>query len=491
MIQAVDSLRTEEAIPEYRYLMDGHWTRSQSGRTIDLKSPLDDAVVGRIQAMTVEEVDRACKSCSQAWPKWNEKTVDERAQVLHRAADLMSENKDLLRDLLIREVAKNRKEAEDEVLRTAALIHYFAEEGRRYYGEVIFGDSFPGYKKDKMALVYREPWGVVLAISPFNYPLNLSASKIAPALITGNSVLFKPAQLGAISALHMSDMFLKAGVPPGVLNVITGSSKELGDPLVCHPDIGMIAFTGGTKTGYHIAKVAAIVPMMLELGGKDAAIVLSDCDLPFTAKQIVSGAFSYSGQRCTAVKRILVEESFADTLIEAVLPLVKALKLGDPREQGMDLGPVVSDETAKYVQALIDDALGKGARLLCGNESKGRYMSPTVLDRVTEEMSVAWEEPFGPVLPILRVSHLDEAIRIANKSEYGLQSSVFTQDVDKAMKAARKLEVGSVQINGKDSRGPDHFPFLGWKASGMGTQGVHYSITAMTRTKSVVLNLRD
>lgn len=477
--------------PEYLALVNGEYRRAASSQLLDIPSPIDGTVVGRIQALSPAELAAAALAAQQAWPAWNERKANERAEVLRKAAALIKEHKDVLTDLLVREIAKPWDEAETEVIRTADLIHYFAEEGMRYYGEIIWGDSFPGYSKDKLCLVYREPLGVVLGISPFNYPLNLSASKIAPALITGNAIVFKPALPGSCAAICMVECFRLAGVPPGIINVVTGEPALIGDTLVPHPAINMLTFTGGTKTGKMLGHKAGMKPMQMELGGKDAALVLEDADVVFAAKKLAWAAFSYSGQRCTGAKRILLHETVADQFLTQFLGWVKGFSLGDPRDRKTFMGPVISDKAADYIQSLTDEAVQKGAQALCGNEREGRYMKATVLDRVTEDMRLAWEEPFGPTLPILRIKSLEEGIALNNKSQYGLQACIFTRDIDKAFYASRKMDVGTVNINGPDSRGPDHFPFLGVKDSGSGTQGVHYSIEAMSRSKAITLNIRQ
>ena len=474
----------------FQLLVDNEWRPASDGATTEALSPINDELVGRVAAGTVEDADAAVQSAAKAWPAWSERTFTERAELLHAVGALMREHLGLLADLLVVEIAKPRGEAVACVERTADLMDYFAEEGRRFYGEIIFGDSFPGYRRNKVCQVYRDPQGVILAISPFNYPLNLSGSKIAPALITGNSVVFKPATQGAISALHMAELFRRAGLPPGVLNVVTGRSSTIGDALVAHPGVNMIAFTGSTEIGHQIAAKAGMIPLMMELGGKDAAIVLADADLELAAQEIVKGAFNFAGQRCTAVKRVLVVPEVGDALVARLAPLSEAYRPGDPRDPNVKMGPLVSDAAADLVQGLIDDALARGAHLVCGNQRKGRYLAPTILDRVTEDMRVAWEEPFGPVLPVMRVGSMKEALEVANKSAYGLQSCVFTQDLDQAFWLGRQLDVGTVNINGSDSRGPDHFPFVGRKDSGLETQGVHYSISAMTKTKAITFNLR-
>jgi glyceraldehyde-3-phosphate dehydrogenase (NADP+) len=393
--------------------------------------------------------------------------------------------------MLTLEIAKTTADALSEVDRTAEMIAYFAEEGRRYLGQVVPGDSFPGTGRDKLSLVTREPYGVVLAISPFNYPLNLSASKIAPALITGNAVVFKPALQGSSSALMMAALFLEAGVPEGVLTAVTGEHGEIGDALTQAPEVGFISFTGSTGVGERIAKAARFRGLQLEMGGKDAAIVMNEAPIERAVGQLVKGCFTYSAQRCTAVKRVLLLPGAADAFVDAFVPAVEALKVGDPRDEGVTIVPLVTDKAADYVWELLQDALAKGARALTGNKREGRLIWPTVLDNVTPEMRIAWEEPFGPVLPLMRVSDVDAAIALANESQYGLQSCVFTCDLDEAFYVGRRLEVGTVNVNRYDSRGPDHFPFTGVKDSGLGVQGVHYSIEAMTRLKSMVVNFKD
>jgi len=472
---------------KYKNLLNGQWVDARSGKCDKILSPLDGSLVGEVPAMSQEEADEFLKSATAAQRLWAAVPVSERAAILHKAADILLREKDTIADVLMREIAKNKKSSLSEVTRTVDLIHFTAEEGKRVTGESLSSGAFPGFHETKLSIVNRVPLGVVLAIAPFNYPINLAASKIAPALVAGNAVVFKPPTQGAVSALYMARVFCEAGLPAGVLNVITGPGRAIGDYLVSHPLVNMVAFTGSSKVGKHIASLVGMKPLLLELGGKDAAIVLEDADLPLAAQHIVAGAFSFSGQRCTAVKRILVLESVADKLIAQLLPLVRAMTVGRP-EDDADITSLISTEAADFVQELIDDAVEKGAKLLIGNKREKNIIYPTLFDRVTVDMRIAWEEPFGPVLPILRVKTVDEAVKITNDSEYGLQASVFTESIDEAFRIAARLDVGTIQVNGKTERGPDHFPFVGVKSSGMGTQGIRYSIEAMTRSKAVVLN---
>ena len=470
----------------YKNLFNGDWVTSSN--TIDIFSPVNNDLVGKIPSMSFDEVNGVIANSKNSQKKWADMPISSRASILHKCATLLDENTDYLSSIMQKEIAKDKYSCVAEIKRTADFIRFTADAGKQLEGETIGADNFPGFKKNKISFVTKVPVGIVLAISPFNYPINLSASKIAPALIGGNSVIFKPSTQGAISALHLACIFHEAGVPPGVLNTITGKSSQIGDYLVTHKDINFINFTGSTKVGKHIAVIAGMVPMIMELGGKDAAIILSDADIESAASDIVTGAFSYSGQRCTAVKRVLVLDDIADSLIGKLVKNIKLLKVGNP-EDGCEITPLIDNKAADYVQELIDDAISHGATLLCGNKRCNNLIYPTLFDNVTTNMRIAWEEPFGPVLPVIRVKNIDEAINIANNSQYGLQSSVYTKNIDDAFNVANRLEVGTVQINSKPERGPDHFPFSGTKSSGMGTQGIKYSIEAMTRSKSTVLNI--
>ena len=455
-------MNTKENI--FYNFMGGNFYENKSDKLIDIKSPLDGSLVGRIQSLSKEDVDKIIDNAEKAQKSWNEVPLNERAHVLYKTADLLEEHKEELANIMIREVAKDKKSALSEVSRTADYIRFTADAAKSMDGESIPSDNFPGFNRSKISVVTREPLGVVLAISPFNYPVNLSASKIAPAIVAGNSVVLKPATQGSLSALFLAKMFHDAGLPGGVLNTITGRGSEIGDYCVTHDKIDFINFTGSTEVGRRISEITVMKPLLMELGGKDAAIVLEDADLDLTVNNIIAGGYSYSGQRCTAVKRILVED--------------------------VTIVPLIDNKAADFVMELIDDAKEKGATLVCGGHREGNLIEATLFDNVTTDMRLAWEEPFGPVLPIIRINDKDEAIKIANASKYGLQSSVFTRDINEAFYIANKLEVGTVHVNNKTERGPDHFPFLGVKSSGMGTQGIRYSIEAMSRPKATVITIR-
>ena len=471
----------------YQNLVNGEWKSSE--KEITIYSPINQEKLGTVPAMSQSEVDEAMKAARAALPAWRDLAPVERAAYLHKTADILERDKEKIGTILAKEVAKGIKAAIGEVVRTAELIRFAAEEGLRITGQAMEGGGFEAASKNKLAVVRREPVGVVLAIAPFNYPVNLSASKIAPALIAGNVVMFKPPTQGSISGLLLAKAFEEAGIPAGVFNTITGRGSEIGDYIIEHKEVNFINFTGSTPIGERIGRLAGMRPIMLELGGKDAALVLEDADLEHAAKQIVAGAFSYSGQRCTAIKRVIVIESVADTLAALLQAEVTKLTVGDPFDNA-DITPVIDNASADFIWGLIDDAQEKGAQALTPIKREGNLLWPVLFDQVTKDMKVAWEEPFGPVLPIIRVASVEEAIAFANESEFGLQSSVFTNDFKKAFEIAEKLEVGTVHINNKTQRGPDNFPFLGVKGSGAGVQGIKYSIEAMTNVKSIVFDVK-
>ncbi|HHA7712271.1 NADP-dependent glyceraldehyde-3-phosphate dehydrogenase [Streptococcus pneumoniae] len=471
----------------YQNLVNGKWKSSE--QEITIYSPINQEELGTVPAMTQTEADKAMQAARAALPAWRALSAIERAAYLHKTAAILERDKEKIGTILAKEVAKGIKAAIGEVVRTADLIRYAAEEGLRITGQAMEGGGFEAASKNKLAVVRREPVGIVLAIAPFNYPVNLSASKIAPALIAGNVVMFKPPTQGSISGLLLAKAFEEAGIPAGVFNIITGRGSEIGDYIIEHKEVNFINFTGSTPIGERIGRLAGMRPIMLELGGKDAALVLEDADLEHTAKQIVAGAFSYSGQRCTAIKRVIVLESVADKLATLLQEEVSKLTVGDPFDNA-DITPVIDNASADFIWGLIEDAQEKEAQALTPIKREGNLLWPVLFDQVTKDMKVAWEEPFGPVLPIIRVASVEEAIAFANESEFGLQSSVFTNDFKKAFEIAEKLEVGTVHINNKTQRGPDNFPFLGVKGSGAGVQGIKYSIEAMTNVKSIVFDVK-
>lgn len=475
--------------PTYKYFDGESWKNSLSGKTTEIISPVDGAIVGKIQQVTFAEIDRAIETAKKAQKEWVRIPMIKRTKILHLAADWIREHEKSLTKLLMEEIGKTHAEAKDEILRSADMIDYFSHEALHMKGEELSGDAFPGYDQTKMAIVERVPVGVVLAIAPFNYPVNLSVSKIAPALITGNSCVFKPPTYGSISSLFLTEIFHLAGVPDGVLVTVTGEGSSIGDYLVTHKDISMVTYTGSSQVGKAIATKIGMIPILFECGGNNPALILPDADMEGTSTEIVKGAFSYSGQRCTAIKYVL---GLPPTL-EKLLPLVvkktkEMMKMGDPRKDEFNMGPVISEDAAHEIEKRIFEAKAHGAKIALGGKREGLYIEPTILTSVSPSMEIVQTETFGPVVSFIQVKAIDEAISIINASSYGLQASIFTKDEGTGIKVGQSIDVGTVQINSKPQRGPDHFPFLGIKGSGVGVQGIRYSLEAMTRFRSIVLN---
>ena len=473
----------------YKMFINGEWVESSNRHTFPVIDSFDNSVVGKVQKASKEDALRAIEAAVSAKPVMAKMDAIQRIDMLEKIKDLVSEHKEELIQMLVQEAAKPRAYAEGEVKATIERLHYACEETKIMYGEYIPGDLISGTSQ-KFALVSRKPLGVVLAICPFNYPLFISISKIAPALAAGNTVVCKAASDDPITLLMFTRLAEMAGVPKGALNVITGGGGEIGDLLATHPKIDMISFTGSTSVGKHIASVAGMKQLHLELGGKSPAIVLEDADLDSTIKECAAGALKFSGQRCDALSRILVVESIADRFAEKMVAEADGWKVGDPKDPATKIGPLINEAGMQKVEALVKDALSKGAKLLRGGKRSGMFYEPTVLDRVTKDMKIAWEETFGPVVSIMRVKDMDEALKIANESVYGLDASVFTQDVDKAVYLARNVESGTVTINGSPAHGVGNFPFGGDKDSGMGREGLNYSIDEMTRIHTIVFNMK-
>jgi glyceraldehyde-3-phosphate dehydrogenase (NADP+) len=453
----------------------------------DVFSPEDNSNLGTFSLASNKEIDQAYEAASNAFLSWKKTPAHERMYKLELVANALLQKKLEIASTLCNEIAKPMKDCIKEVERSAEYILFTVQAFRNIEGRVISGDKMPGFNAgQKTAFVNYEPYGVVLAISPFNYPINLAVTKIAPALVAGNTVVFKPAKYGVLSAFMMSEIFSQ-NLPPGVLNFISGESSEIGDYLVSHKKVSMVAFTGSTQVGRHIQKLAQ-VPLYLEMGGKDAAIILSDANIEKAVSEIIKGAFSYSAQRCTAVKRIIIDENIADKFIGKFLENIVTLKIGKASENP-DITALIDQKTADYVMSLSQDAKDKGAKILSGFVSEKNLVYPTLIDKVDSKMRIYTEEPFGPVLPIIRVKNTEEAIRVANDSKYGLQADVFTENINTAMFVASELNAGTVQINGKSDRGPDNFPFPGINDSGMGVAGVRDAIFGMMKTKVVVVNI--
>jgi len=478
----------QDGLPKFKMFIEGKWVFSKDGSTFDVDSPIDNSIIARASRATLEDSKNAVRAAYENKQKIREIPAIERLLIFEKARELLLKHKDEVVNVLVTELGKTLKGAEGEVNATAERLKLAMEEARKIYGEYIPGDWVED-TVGKFSLVVREPIGVVLTITPFNYPLFIASAKIIPALVSGNAVVAKPSSDTPITLLLFARILEAAGIPSGTLNVVTGGGKEVGDALVASNEISMISFTGSTDVGNRIANIAGIKKLHLELGGKTAAIVLGDADLDLAARKCVEGALKNSGQRCDGISRILVHEKVADAFVRKTLGEVEKWTIGDPRDPNTKVGPLTNEAALKKVDRLVQDAIHKGAKLLKGGTYNKFYYSPTILDFVPLTADIAWEETFGPVVTIIRVKDLDEAIQVANKSKYGLDSAVFTNSFYNAWKAAKLLQDGEITINDAPAHGVGNFPFGGVKESGIGREGLGYSIDEMTTIKTIVFNL--
>jgi glyceraldehyde-3-phosphate dehydrogenase [NAD(P)+] len=471
---------------DFRMLLEGRWISLP--QRIEVRTPMDDSLIATVPSASEAEAERAANSSYLNRNAIRTVPAVEKLEIFQKARELLLQNMDSFSSILTLEAGKPTSNAEGEVKSTAERLKLTPEEYGKIRGEHIPGD-WSEETVGTSADVLREPMGVVLAIAPFNYPLYITSTKVIPALLAGNSGVVKTSSKDPLSFLMFARVLELAGIPAATLNVVTGRGP-IGEYLAAHEKISMLTFTGSTEIGKRLARVAGLKMIHLELGGKGCAIVLKDADLQLAATETVRGSLSYSGQRCDAVSRVLVEQPVAETFVKNVLKEVESYKLGDPTDPSVKMGPLIDHSAVERVHGLVTDAVQKGARLLTGGKYEGNYYQPTVLDAVPIEADVMWTETFGPVIPIGHVKDVDEAIELANRSKYGLDSCVFTNDINLARKVAKRLEEGEVTVNAAPRHGVGYYPFGGNKDSGLGREGVGYTIEEMTRLKTIVYNWR-
>lgn len=471
---------------EYASWIGNEWVPSK--RLMEVLNPYDGSVVGRVGIASAEDLDRAVQAAATAFESFRELPAYQRAEVLARAAQLIAEREEKLAQLLVREIAKPVRDARVEVRRAVNTFAVAAEEAKRIQGEMVPLDAVRG-GEGRVAFTVREPLGVIGAITPFNFPLNLVAHKVAPALAAGNTVVLKPASKAPLIAFELAQILAEAGLPPGGLNVISGPGGELGDRLVEDPRVAMITFTGSAEVGKKIRERAGLKRVTLELGSNSAVVIEDVQDLDRVVERCVQGAYTFAGQVCISVQRIYVSERLYDPFLDRFKARVDALKTGDPAEEDTELSAMISPGESARVLEWIGEAQEGGARVETGGKMHGSIVLPTVLTSVQEEMKVCADEVFGPVAAVIPYCDFEEALAAVNRSRYGLQAGVFTQDLNKAFRALKTLKVGGVMINDIPSFRLDHMPYGGVKESGMGREGVPYAIQEMTELKLAVFNL--
>ena len=457
----------------YRNFINGEWVESISSKTFENVNPANtDDCLGVVKLSTREEARRAVESAAEAFRSWRATPTPARGRIVARAARLMEDDKENLAQLLTREEGKTVSESRGELQRSINVAEFVAGESRRMTGETI-----PSELPSNFAYTVKQPHGVVAVVTPWNFPVAIPVWKLAPALVAGNTVVFKPATNTPATATRLVEIFAEAGVPAGVLNLVLGSGSDAGDEIVNHSAVRAISFTGSNGVGLKLYEQAARrgVRVQCEMGGKNPVVVLEDADLNLAVESTAQGAFGSTGQRCTATSRAVVVEQVADEFVSRVVERAKSLRLGDGMSAETDVGPIVDSSQFKSVLRYIDIGREDGAELVTGGEvadgaglRKGFFIKPTVFDRVTPDMRIAREEIFGPVLSVLRVKDFDEALQVANDCEYGLSSSVFTNDAARIFRFVDEIETGMTHINSPTTGGEAHVPFGGIKATGIG-----------------------
>ncbi|TMF74804.1 MAG: aldehyde dehydrogenase family protein [Chloroflexi bacterium] len=460
------------ATPTLQNYIDGRWVDATDRGTFENINPATGELIANVAKSTVADVDRAVDAARRALDGWRLYPAPKRGEILFRAGEIMLTRKDDLAREMTREMGKVIAEARGDVQEGIDMTYYIAGEGRRQFGDVV-----PAELPNKWAMSTRHPVGVVAAITPWNFPFAIPTWKIMPALILGNTIVFKPASYTPLLAVRLVEILEEAGLPKGVINLVLGSGGELGDHIVSHPGVDLISFTGSSDTGSHISEIGGrlLKRVSCELGGKNAIVVLDDADVDLSLDGIVWSAFGTSGQRCTAASRVIAHKSVAKDLVDKLVGRAKKLRLGNGLEASTDVGPVVSMSQLERVHSFIPAAEKEGATVAAGGHvategalAKGFFHEPTVLVDVKPNMRVAQEEIFGPVTAVIEVSTIDEAIKAVNSTKYGLSSSIYTRNVNNAFRFMRDAETGMVYVNAGTIGAEIQLPFGGMKATGNG-----------------------
>lgn len=455
-------------MPEYCKLYINGWTDSTSGETFKSLNPATEEVIVILQKGNAEDVNKAVDVAEKTFDSWSETPAPKRGSILLKVGQLLKENKERLAKLMTMEMGKVLAESRGDVQEAIDIFEYMAGEGRR-----LFGHTTPSELKNKFCMTVRRPIGVVGIITPWNFPIAIPAWKLAPALVCGNTVIWKPSSDTPLCAVELVKILEKAGVPKGVVSLITGPAEPAGTEIVKHKKILGISFTGSRDTGLWITQNAGIKKIGLELGGKNGVIVMPDADMKLALDGIIWGAFGTTGQRCTAASRVILHEEVKKQLEDALRKRATALRLGSGLDANTDVGPLINKAAVEKSERYTKIGQEEGAKLLCGGErlkGKGFFFEPTIFTDVSMDMRIAKEEIFGPVLSLISVSSLDEAIEAMNSVEYGLSSSIYTNDIKAAFKAIEKIQAGITYVNSSTTGAETHLPFGGVKQTGNGTR---------------------
>ncbi len=470
----------------YRTLIGGEWVEGK--QTIDVLDKYSGEVIATVPKADGELVNRAIDSAALAFDEFRKMPAYRRSEILERAANLIKEREEEIAETICREAGKAWKYSIGEVRRGFETFKFASEEAKRIHGETVPMDASAS-GVGRVGYYIRVPMGVIGAITPFNFPLNLVAHKVAPAIASGNTIVLKPASSTPVTALILAEILQQAGLPDGVLNVVIGPGKEVGEAIVSDDRVRKITFTGSPSVGARIMKLAGIKRVTLELGNNSATVVEKDANIDKAIPRCVDSAFANSGQVCISLQRIYVHKDIADEFTEKFAEATKRLKIGNPVERDTDLGPMIDEKEAMRAIEWIEEAVKMGAELVVGGRRDGRILYPTVLRRTTSEMRVMCMEVFAPIVSIVEYDTFEEAIQHVNDSDYGLQAGIYTNDIRKIHYAIDNLDVGGVMINDTSIFRVDHMPYGGNKMSGIGREGVRFAIEEMTNIKMVMINL--
>ena len=468
-----------------RMYIGGEWVDREEKAPV--RNPFDGSVIDVVPAADVEDVESAIASAVRGAEEMAKMPAYDRYLVLRRAADLLEERTEEFARTITMEEGKVVAEGRIEAGRAVQTVSLSAEEAKRLYGETVPLDGAPGWS-GQFGLTIRVPCGVVAAISPFNFPLNLVCHKVAPALAAGNAVIIKPASDTPLSALKLTEVLLEAGVPPEALQCITGSGSRVGDALVSDPRVRKVTFTGSQEVGEHICHVAGLKKVTMELGSNSPLIIMPDADIEKVVKGTVTSGFANAGQVCISTQRVIVNEEVYADFLDALKPAVESLNTGNPLDEGVSMGPMIRENDAVRVNQWIQEAVASGARAVTGGEYSGTMHAPTVIADVKPEMRVSCDELFGPAVAITPFGDISAAIEMANDTSFGLSAGIFTQNLDWAMRFAREVKSGNLHINSGPMWRADLMPYGGLKDSGMGKEGPKYAVEEMTETKMVVFH---
>lgn len=471
-------------------LLNGAWTANKDSIHHTVRSPYSGDALQEIVLASPRDTDAALESAVSGAALWRATPAHQRTAVLLKAASIADERIESLAHTISSEMGKSIREARGEATRAGEIIRLSAFEGSQRYGESLPLDANLGTGFDKIGFTLPQPVGVVVAITPFNYPSLLVLHKVGPALAAGNSVILKPALSAPLTAIALAQCFLDAGLPPGVLNVLNGSGSEIGTQLVADPRVNKISFTGSTRVGELITQIAGIKKLSLELGASSPVIVTRHADLEQAAHSISLGGYVNAGQVCIAAQRIIVEESIREDFLSVLIPKVEAITIGDPLAEDTMVGTLVTESEAIRVESAIQRVVADGARLLTGGERSGTLMTPAIVDGVRGDHEFAQEELFGPAVSITSARDFDHALELANSTQYGLGSGVFTQDHDESLRAMREIDSGVIHINWTPLWRADLMPYGGMKSSGIGKEGVRTTVSEMTEWKTVIMHSR-